>query len=323
MIGYAGRTPFGFGRWRAISALTVLLFLCWAVIGPVGKLLAGSRVPSQAERVARGQYLFDAAGCFGCHTDEARGGQRLAGGRALTTPFGIFYPPNITPDPIYGIGSWSDAAFIRALRHGVRADGSSLFPAFPYTSYTLMDDGDILDLKAYLMTQKPVAQPSRPHELKDPFGWRVLMPAWNLMYLDVGPLDTNPHQSAQWNRGQYLVRALGHCGECHTPRDWAGGLDNRRMLAGNPGGEGVDASPNLTPDVETGLGRWSEADLSLFLEMGLKPNGDVVGGTMAEVVRNTTSQLTLADRKAIVAYLRSLPPLVSTPPTASEGTAHR
>jgi mono/diheme cytochrome c family protein len=294
------------GRLPALAVAALLLL----VLPGVG-LTAALRVQSQAERVARGQYLFDAAGCFGCHTDEAHGGQRLAGGRALDTPFGTFYPPNITPDPIYGIGNWSDAAFIRALRRGVRADGSSLFPAFPYTSFTLMDDGDILALKAYLMTQKPVAQPNRPHELRDPFGWRVLMPAWNLMYLQVGPLDTNPHQSAQWNRGQYLVRALGHCGECHTPRDWAGGLDQSRALAGNPGGAGGEAAPNLTPDVETGLGTWSEADLLVLLEMGLKPDGDVVGGTMAEVVRNSTSQLTLADRKAIVAYVLSLPPIAS------------
>lgn len=183
-----------FGRWLGMASLLAGLVLTVPpVTVPAPAMAAASRVSSQVERVARGQYLFDAAGCFGCHTDEVHGGQRLAGGRALDTPFGTFYPPNITPDPIYGIGNWSNAAFIRALRHGVRADGSSLFPAFPYTSYTLMDDGDILDLKAYLMTQKPVAQPNRPHELKDPFGWRVLMPAWNLMYLEVGPLDTNPH----------------------------------------------------------------------------------------------------------------------------------
>ena len=299
------------GRPPALPALLPVLLLL-ALLVPAAAAL---RAQSQAERALRGQYLFAAAGCFGCHTDEVHGGQRLAGGRALETPFGTFYPPNITPDPIYGIGNWSDADFIRALRHGVRADGSPLFPAFPYTSYTLMDDGDILDLKAYLMAQKPVAQPNRPHELKDPFGWRVLMPAWNLMYLHVGPLDTNPRQSAQWNRGQYLVRALGHCGECHTPRDWLGGLDPHRALAGIPAADGGEAAPNLTPDPDTGLGRWSEADLLLLLEMGLKPDGDVVGGSMAEVVRNTTSQLTLADRKAIFAYLRSLPPLTAAGPT--------
>ena len=277
-------------------------------VASAGAVGAAPRVQSMAERVARGQYIFDIAGCVGCHTDEARGGQRLAGGRPMDTPFGILYPPNITPDPIYGIGNWSDAGFIRAMRRGIRADGAPLFPVFPYTSYTLMDDGDILDLKAYLMTQKPVAQPSRPHELKDSLGWRMLMPGWNLWYLTVGPMDTNPHRPAQWNRGQYLVRALGHCGECHTPRGWAGDLDERRALAGNVGGYGGMVAPNLTPDVKTGLGTWSEADLLLFLEIGLKPDGDVASGSMAEVVRNSTSHLTLADRKAMVTYLRSLPP---------------
>ncbi len=279
------------------------------LLAGAGMAAAATRTQPLSERIARGQYIFDAAGCLGCHTDEARAGQRLAGGRPMETPFGVVYPPNITPDPIYGIGGWSDSAFIRAFRHGIRADGAPLFPVFPYTSYTLMDDTDILDLKAYLMTQKAVAQPNRPHELRDPLGWRVLMPGWNLWYLSVGPMDTNPRQSAQWNRGAYLVRALGHCGECHTPRGWAGDLDDHRALAGNANGYGGEFAPNLTPDGKTGLGRWSEADLMLLLEMGLKPNGDVVGGSMAEVVRNGTSHLTLADRKAIVTYLRSLAPI--------------
>ena len=141
-----------------------------------------------------------------------------------------------------------------------------------------------------------------------------MMPGWRMMSLRVGPLDTNPLRSAQWNRGQYLVRALGHCAECHTPRTWTGTLDESRDFAGNPDGTDGENAPNLTPDPETGLGRWSEADLMLLLELGLRPDGDVVGGSMAEIVRNSTSHLTLADRRAIVTYLKALPPLRSEPP---------
>ncbi|MEI6558519.1 MAG: cytochrome c [Rhodospirillaceae bacterium] len=288
--------------WLAALALSLAL---------AGGAAAGGRADPQAERVARGQYIFDAAGCLGCHTDEAHGGQRLGGGRAISSSYGIFYTPNISPDPIYGIGGWSDSAFIRALRHGVTADGTQLLPVFPFTAYTLMDNQDILDLRAYLRTQKPVARQSRPHDLREPLAFRMMMPGWRLLSLKVGPLDTNPLRSAQWNRGQYLVRALGHCGECHTPRTWTGALDESRAFAGNPDSINGEYAPNITPDSETGLGRWSEADLMLLLELGLEPDGDVVGGSMAEVVRNSTSRLTLADRRAIVTYLKALPPLHS------------
>ena len=291
----------------ATFALSLAL-LCLTSFGPV---TAAQRIEPPSERIARGQYIFDAAGCLGCHTDESHGGQRLAGGGALVTAYGTFYAPNITPDPIYGIGNWSNADFIRAFRRGVSAEGVSLLPAFPYTSYALMDDGDLLDLKAYLMTQPPVARPNRPPELTDPFALRLMMPGWNFMFLKSGPIDTNPRRSVQWNRGQYLVRALSHCGECHSPRTWSGAIDETRPLSGNF--SGPESVPNITPDPISGIGRWSDADLLLLLEIGLKPDGDVVSGSMAEVVRNTTSRLTLADRKAIITYLRALPPIASRP----------
>ncbi len=283
------------------------------VLAAVGVALAAGRPDPQAERVARGQYIFDASGCQGCHTDETHGGQRLGGGRAITSTYGTFYSPNISPDPIYGIGGWSDTAFIRALRHGVSPDGTQLLPVFPFTAYTLMDNQDILDLRAYLRTLKPVARQSRPHDISDSLALRLMMPVWRQFALTVGPLDTDPLRSAQWNRGQYMVRALGHCAECHTPRGWDGALDEARLFTGNPNGLFGEAAPNITPDGETGLGRWSEADLLLFLELGLRPDGDVAGGSMAEIVRNSTSRLTLADRRAIVTYLRSLPPMRAEP----------
>ncbi|MEI6985945.1 MAG: cytochrome c [Rhodospirillaceae bacterium] len=293
-------------------ATPLLLLLLAGLTGLVGTARAGStRVEPQAEQIARGQYIFNAAGCLGCHTDEIHVGQRLAGGREILTSYGAFFTPNITPDPIYGIGNWSDSRFIRAMRRGISADGTMLLPVFPYTSYTLMDDTDILNLKAYLMTQAPVTQPNRPHQLRDSFTQRLMMPGWNLIYLKSGPLVTNPRRSAQWNRGQYLVQALTHCGECHTPRTWSGALNESRAFAGNPHGINGENAPNITPDPESGLGKWSDADLLLLLEIGLLPDGDIIGGSMAEMVRHSTSRLTLADRKAIVAYLRALPPLPS------------
>ncbi|MEI8394655.1 MAG: cytochrome c [Rhodospirillaceae bacterium] len=279
----------------------------------VAPAMAGNRPDPVAEQVARGKYIFDAAGCLGCHTDEQHGGPALAGGRALITGYGTFYTPNITPDPIYGIGSWRVAAFFRAMRSGISRDGTSLLPTFPFTSYAAIDDADLLDLKAYLMTREPVARPNRPHELKDPFMLRLMMPGWKLLYHKEGPLNTNPYRSVQWNRGQYLVRALGHCGECHTPRNWSGAFDESRAFSGARRSEGGEWAPNITPDPETGIGKWSDADLLLLLEIGLLPDGDVIGGSMAEVVRNSTSRLTLADRKAILDYLRAVPPVRSGP----------
>ena len=262
--------------------------------------------PASADPVARGAYVFQAAGCFGCHTDEKAGGKPLAGGRALKTPFGTFFTPNITPDPQTGIGRWSDADFIRAFREGVRPDGAALFPAFPYTSYTRMTDQDLRDLKAYLFAQAPVSRPNTPHDLRAPFGWRFLLPVWQAMHLEEGPRPADPSRPAEWNRGRYLTEALGHCGECHTPRNALGALELSRAYAGTPDGPEGDKVPNLTPAKE--MADWSLADVESFLEIGMLPDGDFAGGSMAEVIRNSTSRLTKADRHAIAVYLKSLPP---------------
>ncbi|MBP2231970.1 mono/diheme cytochrome c family protein [Azospirillum agricola] len=268
--------------------------------------------PPDAGTVARGAYVFQAAGCLGCHTapekDGAPAGAPLAGGRALATPFGTFFTPNITPDPANGIGRWSDADFVRAFREGRRPDGAALFPAFPYASYTRMTDRDLLDLKAYLFSQPAVPIANKPHDLTPPFSWRFLLPAWQWLYLTPGPLPDDPAKPAAWNRGRYLVDALGHCAECHSPRSMLGGLDGDRYLAGNPRGPDGGKVPNITPHPK-GLGDWSDGDLTLMLETGLLPDGDVAGGAMAEVVRNSTSKLTAEDRAAIAAYLRTVPAL--------------
>ena len=292
--------------WRAaVVVLTAALAAAAAAAADPPSAAAPS--PSAGDPVQRGAYVFIAAGCYGCHTDEKRGGAPLAGGRPLATPFGTFHAPNITPDPQHGIGGWSDAQFVEAFRHGRRPDGDALFPAFPYTAYTKMSERDLLDLKAYLFAQPPVPTPDKPHDLTPPFGWRFLLPAWQALYLEPGPLADDPAQPPEWNRGRYLVEALGHCGECHSPRGRLGGIDRDRHLAGNPNGPDGDAVPSLRPGPK-GIGDWSVADIELALELGMLPDGDFVGGAMAEVVRNSTSKLTPEDRRAIAVYLKSLSP---------------
>jgi len=257
--------------------------------------------------VARGKYVFDAANCGVCHTDTANQGAPLAGGRRLETPFGVFYSPNITPDAATGIGTWSDGDFIAALRHGRAPDGSHLFPVFPYPSYTGMSDADMADLKAYLFSLPPVAHENRPHEVRAPFGWRFLIAGWKALFFTAGPSRPDAAHDDKWNRGAYLATALGHCGECHTPRNAFGATQADRTLAGTTEGPDGGSVPNITPDKETGIGGWSEDDIDTLLTLGMTPDGDFVGGGMGEVVSNSTAKLTPADRAALAAYLKSLP----------------
>ncbi len=249
----------------------------------------------------RGEYLAKAGGCLGCHTEEKDGAAPYAGGRALKTPFGTFFGPNITPHPQAGIGRWSEADFVRAMREGRRPDGANYFPAFPYPSFTLIADADLRDLWAYLRSLKPASRPSQEHDLGFFYRWRFLVSVWKWLFFTPGPLAPEPGKSAVLNRGVYLVRALGHCGECHTPRNFLGGARQDRFLAG-----AKDIAPNLTP---TRLKKWGDGELRDFLTTGLTPDGDVAAKEMGEVITNTTSQLTPQDLAALLAYLRSLPPL--------------
>jgi mono/diheme cytochrome c family protein len=258
---------------------------------------------------ARGRYLASAGGCVGCHTEARKGAVPFAGGRALETPFGVFYGPNITPDPEAGIGRWTFDDFKRAMRHGVRRDGANLFPAFPYPSYTRVNDADLRDLWAFLRTLPPSSQKSREHELGLLYRWRILVGPWKALFFTPGPFVPDPQHSAAVNRGEYLVRGLGHCGECHTPRNAFGAKKADRLLAGGMTPEGKDV-PNLTP---TGLERWSDEELKDILTSGIFPDGDIISETMGEVIRNTTSKLTPQDLDAMIAYLRSLPPLPDEP----------
>jgi mono/diheme cytochrome c family protein len=271
-------------------------------------LLVTLPATAQDEAARRGEYVFNIAGCLGCHTDSKHGGKPLAGGRPLNTPFGVFYSPNITPDATTGIGKWSLDDFRRALRHGEMPSGSPFFPVFPYTSFTRMSDGDIAVLFAYLKTREAVAQPNKPHDVRFPFGWRLLMRFWRLLYFDEGPLQPVAGKPPDWNRGRYLVEALGHCGECHTPRNSLGAAEKDRAYSGVRGGPDGQNAPNITPDPETGLGKWSTEDITTLLKDGQTPDFDWVGSGMGEVVNNSTSKLTDDDRLAIAVYLRSLPP---------------
>ena len=283
-----------YGTRRTIQSVALALVL--------GAWIAPASAQGDAKR---GEYLARAGGCVGCHTEEKEGAVPYAGGRALKTPFGTFYGPNITPHPQAGIGRWSEADFMRAMRHGRRPDSANYFPAFPYPSFTNITDSDLRDLWAYLRTLPASSQSSRKHDLWFVFGWRFLVTVWKWFFFTPGPFASAPGASEIVNRGAYLVRALGHCGECHTPRNFLGASRKDRFLAGGKGPEGKDV-PNLTP---TGLKKWDDRELADFLTTGLTPDGDVPAEAMGEVITNTTSKLTPQDLAAVIAYLRALPPL--------------
>ena len=285
---------------REVTRLTAALA---ATVLAVGGLAARAADTALA---ARGAYLAAAAGCADCHTDWPHGGRLYAGGRALTTPFGTFYAPNITPDLETGIGQWSDAQFLNALREGVRPDGSNYFPVFPYPSFTKITDDDARAIKAYLFTQPAVKQSNRAHDVAFPFSWRFLQNGWKLLFFSPGPFRPAPERGEAYNRGAYLVTALAHCSECHTPRNWFGATQPSRFLAGTAHGPDGKAVPNITQDSETGIGKWSDDDIVTLLKDGQTPDFDFVGGAMAEVVKNT-AQLTNADRHAIAVFLKSVP----------------
>lgn len=270
--------------------------------------VAGAQLADPAAR--RGEYVAAAAGCLGCHTDGKANAVPYAGGRALKTPFGTFYGPNITPHPVAGIGKWSEADFARAIREGLRPDGAHYFPAFPYPSFARIADGDLKDLWAYLRALPPSDRRNQAHDLGFPYNWRFLVRFWKWLYFTPGRFAPDPGRSAVVNRGDYLVNVLGHCGECHTPRNFLGGPKRARHLAGTPKGAGDGGTSNLTP---ANLKKWGDAELAGFLQTGMTSEGDVTGERMGEVVRNTTSRLTAQDLSAMIAYLRTLPPVADEP----------
>ncbi len=230
---------------------------------------------------------------------------RLGGGAALKSPFGTFYPPNISSDPTDGIGAWSEPQFVTAMLKGTSPSGEHYYPAFPYTSYQRMHIDNVRDLFAFLKTLPAVQGRVRGHDLPFPFTIRRALGLWKLRYLDGAPFRPDPSQSDEWNRGAYLVEGPGHCAECHSPRDALGGIRVGLRFAGGPNPEGEGWIPNIT---QAGLRRWSEAEIAELLATGRMRRGGSVGSLMVAVVRNT-SQLSDADRKAMATYVKSLPPV--------------
>jgi mono/diheme cytochrome c family protein len=228
---------------------------------------------------------------------------KLGGGLPIPSPFGTFHVPNISPDPNDGIGRWTEAEFVTALLKGTSPRGTHYFPAFPYASYQHMKPDDARDLFAWIRTLPAVAGKAPDHDVPFPFNIRRNLGIWKLLFLDGKPFTPDAAQSAQWNRGAYLVNALGHCAECHSPRNLLGGIVDRQRFAGGPNPEGQGWVPNIT---QKGLGEWSVKDIAYLLETGQTPEGDTVGGSMTRVVRNT-SQLSAEDRNAMATYLKSLP----------------
>ena len=282
------------------------LFLIFLIIG------AGITSQTLANEIKydkeRGKYLFNISGCKNCHTQKKDGNKLPAGGVRIKTPFGIFYGSNITPDKEFGIGDWRDMDFLNALKKGISPTGNDYFPVFPYNSYTQLTNRDILDIKSYIFSLPPVAIKNIKHELKFPKLMRKATYFWKLLFFKEGDFEYVNQKSPNWNRGAYLVRAVAHCGECHSPRNIFGGIKNYKSLSGNMTGLHNLSAPNITPDIATGIGNWKKSEFIDFLQSGMLPNGDFTGGKMAEVIDNF-SVLKRKDTKAITDYILSLKPI--------------
>ena len=259
---------------------------------------------------AAGETIFIIGGCSSCHAVPNQPDRlKLGGGLPIPSPFGTFYAPNISPDPDDGIGRWSEADFVTAVMKGISPGGTHYFPAFPYTSYSHGTVRDVRDLFAYLKTLAPVSGKVRDHDLPFPFNIRRNVGIWNLLFFKGGLVIPDQSRSPQWNRGAYLVNSFGHCAECHSPRNFLGGIVASQRFAGGPDPEEEGWVPNIT---HKGLSDWSAKDISFFLETGATPDGDSAGGSMVRVIKNT-SQLKDADRDAIAEYVKSLPPVEGPP----------
>jgi mono/diheme cytochrome c family protein len=261
-----------------------------------------------ASLVERGAYLARAADCMVCHTTQGR--KEYAGGLAFKLPFGMLYSTNITPDKETGIGNYSDQEFLNAVHRGIRRDGARLYPAMPFTSYTYISDADALAIKAYLFSLAPVRAVAPANTLMFPFNQRWAMIFWSALFDPDTRFEPDASKSPEWNRGAYLAEALAHCGECHTPRNLAFALDNRKKFAGalTAGWRAF----NISSDKTTGVGGWSDADLTSYLSIGHAAGHGTASGPMGEAVDQSFSQLAPEDIRAVVAYLRSIPAITST-----------
>jgi mono/diheme cytochrome c family protein len=287
-----------------LAAVAVVLGLAAFWFLTIPATVPASALGAHTPDLINGREMYFAGGCASCHAVPKQPDKtRLGGGLALTSSFGTFYVPNISSDPKDGIGAWTDAQFVTAMTKGTSPASEHLYPAFPYTSYQHMRIDDLRDLFAYLKTLPPVSGKVRDHDLPFPFNIRRTLGLWKLLFLNGKPFEPEPSKSAQWNRGVYLVNGPGHCAECHSPRNALGVVIESLRFTGGPSPDGQGGVPNIT---QFKLKEWTEANIVETLESGMTADADRVGGNMVEVVRNT-SQLTEADRRAIAAYIKSLP----------------
>lgn len=291
---------------KKIILVLVLAGLFVAAIGLIvtrPETVAPERFAALEGDAAAGEDVFWAGGCASCHKAEGSDAlTELPGGRRFVTEFGTFVAPNISPHPTHGLGSWTLPQFASAMLKGTSPDGSHYYPSFPYSTYTRMTDQDVADLWAYLQTLPEMNRVSEAHDLGFPFNIRLSLGGWKLLFLGDDWIRAAA-DDAEVERGRYLVEALGHCGECHTPRNALGGLDTSRWLAGAPNPSGKGKIPGLTP----GQLEWSAADIAYYLETGFTPDFDSAGGEMTEVIANLAN-LPAEDREAIAAYVKALPP---------------
>jgi mono/diheme cytochrome c family protein len=299
-------------RTAALTLVGLLIIAAagfWVVTMP--RTIAAGALGPHTPNLANGRTMFMAGDCAACHAAPFQSDpNRLGGGLALVSKFGTFYAPNISADKTDGIGGWTEAQFVTAMKRGVSPDGEHLYPIFPYTSFQHMTDDDVRDLFAFLKTLPAVAgRPPEP-KLSFPYNIRRLMGGWKLLFLDGKTFTPDPSKSAAWNRGAYLVNGPAHCTECHSPRNALGAVEADRRFSGTPNRFGALGFPNIT---QANLGDWTEDAIAEMLRSGFTPDRDRVGGPMTEVVRST-AQLSDEDRAAMGAYIKSLAPIKSAPP---------
>jgi mono/diheme cytochrome c family protein len=277
--------------------------------GVAGLALAGLLASGSAHaldtsfaKITRGKQLVDAGDCVSCHTQKD-GGKKFAGGRAVETPFGVIYSPNITPDPETGIGGWSDEQFYQAMHDGIGPDGERLYPAFPYPYFTKLTRDDVMAMRAYLNTLPAVKNRPREADLTWPLNHRVFMRGWNMLFFTPGSFKPDPDKSAEWNRGAYLVEGAAHCGACHTPKNFLGADKTARALDGGAIQDWF--APKIAGALRDGTGGWSVADIAEYLKTG-RNKFSGAAGLMAEVVANSTSKLPDSDLHAIATYVKDM-----------------
>jgi mono/diheme cytochrome c family protein len=305
-----------------LAGLGALAALVWLLNArgdwDAGSAAAPAPAASASEQVARGSYLARAGNCMGCHSTA--GGPPWAGGLGLATPFGTVFSSNLTPDPATGIGRWTADDFWRALHNGRAPDGRLLYPAFPYTSYTQVSRDDADALFAYLRSLPPASQPNRPHELRWPYNTQLALAVWRALSFTPGTYTPDAAKSAEWNRGAYLVRGLGHCSACHAPRNALGATDGDLDLAGGLIPVQNWYAPSLALDREAGVAGWDRRHVVELLKTGVTEQGSV-SGPMAEVVARSTQYLSDADLQAMATYLQDLPDRAEAPLAAPAAVA--